>query len=348
MNALLLLWWTAIAMAVLSIAWMCGLIIGRWFRTRREALYAAERRVVDAAMVSLLQGDIAERRRLVPKLRGAHATAEALTEVLGLVRGADRDRLLEALRGLGVDDVIRRGAERGRTAGRLLCIEALVAFPGEETEGVLRRIAVTPGDYDCRLAAVRSLADTGAELSIGRLIDSMIYDGLTPSGPVVELFHRMAARWPQDLVVSLSRDDLTPGIRPLVVEALGGTGDYNMIPLLAETVGHPDMEVRAAAIRALGQLAHPAAAPALRRALTDESWQVRALAADAVGRAALANLAPQLEVALADSAWWVRHRAAGALGRLGPEGVERLKTAANGPDALASETASLALAEQAG
>lgn len=348
MNALLLLWWTAIAMAALSIAWMTGLIVGRWFRTRREILYAAERKVVDGALVSLLQGDTAERRRLVPKLRGAHATAEALNEVLGLVRGADRDRLLVSLRGLGVDDVIRRGAERGLAGSRLLCIEALVAFPGEDTEAVLRRIAVEPGDYDCRLAAVRSLADVGAELSIGRLIDAMIYDGLTPSGPVVELLHRMASRWPQDLAVSLTRSDLTPGIRPLVVEALGGTGDYNMIPLLAEIVDDPEMEVRAAAIRALGQLAHPAAAPALRKALRDEAWAVRALAAEATGRAALANLAPQLEEALADPAWWVRHRAAGALARIGPEGMERLKAAAEGPEGVASETASLALAEQYG
>lgn len=348
MNALLILWWTAIVMAAASIFWMTALIVGRWFRTRREARYAAERKVVDGALLALLQGDIADRRRLVPKLRGGQATAEALSEILGLVRGADRDRLLAALRGLSVDDVIRRQAERGRTAGRLLCIEALTAFPGEETESVLRRIAVTPGDSDCRLAAVRSLSDIGAELSIGGLLDAMIYEGLTPSGPVVELLHRMAARWPQDLAVSLTRTDLTPAIRPLVVEALGGTGDYNMIPLLNELVADPDPEVRAAAIRALGALAHPAAGPALRQALTDEAWAVRALAADAVGRAALANLAPQLEVALADPIWWVRHRAAGALAKLGPEGLQRLKDAAAGDNEVASNTASLALAEQAG
>ena len=348
MNGLMLLWWTAIVLSAASILWMSGLIVGRWFRSRREAKYAAERKVVDGALVSLLQGDTAERRRLVPKLRGAHATAEALNEVLGLVRGADRERLLTSLKGLGVDDVIRRGAERGRPASRLLCIEALVAFPDEETEAVLRQVAVTAGDHDCRLAAVRSLTDMGADLSIGRLIDAMIYDGLVPSGPVVELLHRMAARWPQDMAVSLSRDDLTPSIRPLVVEALGGTGDYNMIPLLSEAVGDPNTEVRAAAVRALGHLAHPAAATALRLALKDEAWAVRALAAEAAGRTGLLGLAPQLEAALADPAWWVRHRAAGALARLGPEGMQLLKSAAKGPDEVASNTASLALAEQAG
>ncbi len=349
MNTLLLLWWTTIALAGTAIVWMTTLIVARWFRMRREARYAAERRKVDSAIVSLLGGGTATRAELVPHPRSPHAVAEALVEVLGLVRGADRERLLAGLRGLAVDEAIRKGTRRGPIATRLICIEALVSFPDPKTDMLLRQITTDPkGEHECRLAAVRALADMGAELSISRLLDAMIYDGLVASGPVIELLHIMARRWPDDLVGSLQRLDMTRQVRPLVVEAMGETGDYSVIPNLIEAAGQDDFEVRAAAVRALGKLAHPAAEPALAKAMTDEAWPVRALACHAAGRSGLVSLISPLSKALEDPAWWVRHRAAGALLTLGPPGRERLAEIAGAATGVAGSTASLALAEKAG
>ncbi|HEX6865953.1 MAG TPA: HEAT repeat domain-containing protein [Caulobacteraceae bacterium] len=347
MNTLLLLWWTTIALAGTAIVWMTGLIVARWFRQRADARYAAERLRVDKAIVSLLGGGAAARAELVPNPRKPHAVAEALVEVLGLVRGADRERLLAGLRGLAVDEAIRKGARRGALASRLICIEALTSFPDPKTDALLRDISTSPGDHDCRLAAVRALADMGADLSISRLLDAMIYDGLVASGPVIELLHIMARRWPADLVGALKRLDMTPRVRPLVVEAMGETGDYSVIPNLIEAAEQTDFEVRAAAVRALGKLAHPAAEPALAKAMSDEAWPVRALACHAAGRSGLTSLIDPLGKALDDPVWWVRHRAAGSLLALGPAGRARLTEVAGRDGGIAQATASLALAEQA-
>lgn len=347
MNMLIILWWTAVVLAVTAIVWMIGLIIARHFRTLADARYAAERKTVDKAIVSLLSGGTATREELVPNPRKPHAVAEALAEVIGLVRGADRERLLTGLRDLSIDSAIRRGARRGALATRLICIEALVSFPDIKTDMLMRDITTDPQvDHECRLAAVRTLAEMGAELSISRLLDSMIYDGLVASGPVVELLHLMARRWPKDLVASMRRVDLTPQVRPLIVEALGETGDYSVIAHLIDAAGEDDFEVRAAAVRAMGKLAHPAAEPALAKALADEAWPVRALAADAIGRAGLVSLIDPLSTALEDPIWWVRHRAAGGLSKLGPPGLERLAEIAEGDHDIASGVAALALAER--
>lgn len=344
---LLLLWYIALGMVAAALCWMAALVVGRFFREAAERRRAIDRAAVNKGLVLLLQGSADAARRLAPYVGRAELMAGVLLDFLSLVRGGDRQRVLDGLRDLGVDEALRRRIRRGSRAGRLLCLEALSAFPGPETEAALQALS-SDRDPDLRLAALRGLVDSDGAVDVGRLLDEVTGGGLPNSPLVSDLIAAAVARDAPAALDAVERTDLSPTARAMLLEALGSAGDYGAIPRLVEAAHAPDAEVRAAAVRALGRLRHPAGGPAFDEALADEDWLVRGAAAEAAGGAGLLTLADRLAGALADEVWWVRFQAAEALAAMGQKGLERLRAAAeSGPD-VAKRAAALALAERSG
>ena len=345
MSLLSIIWWSSDILCGGAIAWMLILIALRLVSNRRARRRAQDRKSVHDAMVSVLQGRADPRESLAPYRGRARLMAEALLEFLGIVRGADLKVMVEALRALGVDQVMRRRVGQGSLAGRLACVEALGAFPGPKTQFTLVE-ATTRGPAQLRLAALRSLRQAGGEVSLGRLLDDLAAGHLEVSGPFADLLSDLVADAPGKAAKALARENLAPPARIMLLEALGACGAYDAIPFLDVHLSASQARVRAAAIKALGHLRHPAALSALRTALEDPDWSVRSAAAEAAETAALPGLLDSLTTGLQDGVWRVRHQCAAALVSLGAPGLERLHAAVAAENELAAPAAALTLAER--
>lgn len=346
MNLLLFLWWSSLLLAGIALVWMAGLIIARLFRENSEARRKADRQMLSKACLDIMAGADDAVESLRPFQHRSRLLAETLLEVLGLVRGVERDRLITSLVKAGVDQRLRSRLTRGSRTGRLAAVEALSAFPSDETRFHLRRLQQTSGDAELRIATVRTRIEIGdpprardliADLSGRSDKDSLLY------APVLR---QLAIDAPDDALAGLSIPDLGVAARALMIDAVGAGGDYRALPTLSlmATAGEPVL--RMAAVRALGSLGHPDAADTIAEALKDEAWDVRAEAAVAGGKIGTPALTPRLVALLDDPVWWVRFRAADALTRMGGGGLDALRIAATSPIEVARRSASLALAER--
>jgi HEAT repeat protein len=164
------------------------------------------------------------------------------------------------------------------------------------------------------------------------------------SGSMIGTFRLLAERQPSDCALAFARTDLPTSARVMLADALGGSGDYRILPVLSEAAMGQEPRIRAAGIKALGRLMHPACEPVLARGTLDKDATVRGASAIAIGDAGLTSLIPRLVGLLDDLQWWIRFQAAQSLTRLGPMGRNALHNAAAGAD-RAADMASLTLAE---
>lgn len=337
----------AAGLCALALLWMTVLILLRQVHQRREQQRQHDRKALEKAFVALLQGASDSQEKLKAYTSRARLMAEALLDFLSLVRGRDRELVLSTLEQLDVPQTLRRRLSAGSLAGRQVCLEALAAFPGEETEAALRAEAQSPRP-EMRLAALRSLHQTRGEIPLAELL-LLLRTGELPTSPLVGEFLRALIADDPSMAAQALRDwGLPAAVEVLLIDGLASAGDYAVLPTLMEAAVSPAAEVRAAAVSALGALNHPAAEPVLGAALHDDAWEVRASAAQAIGNVRLTKLSPNLVEVLSDSIWRVRFLAANSLLKLGPEGRRQLQLAAADSTPIVAETAALALAEQGG
>lgn len=340
------LWWASLVLAAAALLWMGWLILARLRRERVDARRAADGRAVSLAFVAIMSGDEDAPARLAPFEHRARLVAETLLELLSLVRGAERERLIASLRGLNLDERLRARLFRGGRAGRLAAAEALASFPGEATRVALENLYRSAGDAELRVAAVRALIEIGAPPRIEDLLIELESRALTDSPLYRPVVRRVAADAPEPALLAMERVAFSPAGCALLADALGAMGDYRALGPLMLTASSGQAVVRAASVRALGELGHPAAEAAIGQALTDAEWEVRSEACEAAGRIGAATLTPALVERLADEIWWVRFRAAEALAALGAAGTEALKLAARAPSDVMRRSAAMALAER--
>lgn len=345
MSVLTLIWMTAVSLIVLALAWMIGLILARAVHERRAERRAASRTTVMGALVGILQGREGAAEALNPFKGRARLMAEALLELNAVVRGADRERVLVEVRRLGLPALLAARMLRGAPAGRLSSLEALAVLGGPEAATALRA-AWRTGAPSIREAALSALVEAEAPISIGAVLDAIVAGELPATRTLTEVARRITRSDPQAAVAALGRHDLTELARALLLDSLGASGDYEVIPSLVAAARDESPDVRTAAIRGLGRLMHPAAKPTISHALFDPSWHVRSAAAEAAGTAGLTTLTDRLCALLADPEWWVRFRAGEALARLGPVGIARLREVVQSELPVASRMAGLALAER--
>jgi hypothetical protein len=345
MSGLHLLWLTAWMLAAGSVGG-AGLLIGiRFWREGADARRRMARAVVTQAYLAVMAGD----REAVARLGGRHAQpailAEALLELLGVVRGGDRDRLVEALNLWGLDRRLRPRLDHGPIQERLATAEALSVFPGPQNEVALRAL-LAHADPALRLAAARSLLLTDAYIDVGAFVDAVEQRHDPRSASLSDIFRLLAERQPADCAALLARRGVAESLRVMLAESLGASSDYAVLPILEAAALHDAPAVRVAALKGLGQLMHPLAETAVARGMADADPQVRTAAAAAAGAAGLADLTPRLAERLQDPVWTVRFQAAEALVRLGARGVAALQDAAHGGTGDAARIASLTLAER--
>ncbi|MGZ9098171.1 MAG: HEAT repeat domain-containing protein [Brevundimonas sp.] len=346
MSGLLLLWWTSVALAATALAWISVLVISRLFREQRQARRVRDRDRACDAFLDVMNGSGDALGRLRGVDHRARLMGEAVLELLAMVRGVERDRLIAALRSINMDERWRRRLFRGRVNGRMVAAEVLSIFPSPETVTALRQALDQTRSGNLRVALMRSLIELGAAPPLAQVLqdihrsrgsESLLYLPLV--GQLVNGDTRAALR-------AFGDPATPPRARVILAETLGASGDFRALRPLCVTTRAPDFELRIASVRGLAAMGHPAAEARILAALEDPVWMVRSAACEASGRIGLRAAVPLLLAQLSDPVWWVRFRAGEALSALGPTGVRGLRAAAAGEGDLPRRAASLALAER--
>lgn len=342
MNLLLLIWYLSLVLAGAALAIMLALIVSRLVSDRRNRRHQAQRLALVPALLGASELPPGAASKIAPAV-----VAEVATGLIQLVRGADREAFVERATKLGVPQRLARLLRSGSARTRLAAAQAMGAFHDREGLQALRR-ALTDRNSDVRLAAAISIASTEDTECAAEIVPGLDQSADEPSLLLVSLFKRIAATRPGDVKRLVTDAQTPPQVKVAAIEALAVTGDYTLVPLIADLAlsASDDAEELPRYLRALGQLAHPAGRKAVIDGLHRASTAARAAAAAAAGQIGLVEAAPTLQALLDDPEWWVRFRAAEALIAFGDEGVALLSQATLSGTPRARDAAFAMLAEQ--
>jgi HEAT repeat protein len=180
---------------------------------------------------------------------------------------------------------------------------------------------------EVRAAAARSLGRLRATEAALPLVEALV-SRRVPAGVGGEALLELGA----DVVAELSSiaGHPDPQVRAAALTLLGLVGDSGIAGIAIAGLLDPSADVRRAAAEALGRIGATPAESALRAALDDRVHYVRAAAAETLGVIDAPEALPKLvEIARTDRFRPAR-AAARAIGRIDPR---RLRTAADEPDA---------------
>lgn len=239
------------------------------------------------------------------------------SHLLQLLRGEDGDRLLMLADTLGLPDAAIARLNDARSARRVDAMRVLEQFPVPRAVAALIDRMGHDSDEVVQLEAAAALARTGHLPRPLLVIDMLDLRHRSLNRLHEAIFRASAATYSDDLC-ELSQDASLDHVRPLLVEALGWSDNFAVLPILALHAANPDPEVRSAALKAARKLGHPGAAAWVLPLLVDPIDQVRVQAARTCGKLGLREAIPILSTLVENPSWWVRTRAAEALSYLRP------------------------------
>lgn len=318
MRFLEIIWFAALALSLTSLAAMLCLVAARLARSAAHARKLRLRsQMTRALLAAMRQGGEVDFAAIRGRRR--EELGEILVDLLGKLRGAEREQLVEIARQARLPETFTRQIVRGKGDRRASAVEALSEMPVDGTPALMA-VALEDPDSEVRLAAAHGLMRHGAPVPMRRLLEALAIPALGISERVLALLSRATADDRSELA-SIARDpDLPLVVRVLAVRALENAGDFSFVGMLGALARAGPADLRVAAFRALGALGHPMAQAAVAEGLGDQDAEVRAAAAEAAGRIRLTSLASELERLLSDEDGWVGLSAAEALRRLGPAG----------------------------
>jgi HEAT repeat protein len=346
MQAAAFLWPVSSALALAATIMMLALVVRRVGLDRRTARAARRREELSALVIAALDPEAEGAPLSLTKEADRRLLGQIGRDLLDLLRGEDRGRLLDLLEANGIVDLALTDLTGRSDRRRAIAAALLAPFTREDCRSALMATLQHDRAQMVRQAAAFAVVEWGDIPPIPLLVAALDIGRGGASRRLMSLFRKIAARDAAGLM-ELADSDPAPAVMILVLDALSQAGHMDALPLVLEATRHPKMDVRAEAYRSLAQLGHPAAAEAVAAGLEDSAWPVRAQAALCVGRIGLVALSDRLAALLDDLEWWVRYRAAEALTELGPPGMTVLESAAPRPDA-AGRIAQLVLAEKRG
>ncbi|MBL4791810.1 HEAT repeat domain-containing protein [Citromicrobium bathyomarinum] len=285
--------------------------------------YLAERQVdankrIDAAITRSYLRRVAGHR---PETDDAGWTDErrlaAVSQIQALLRGGERDRLMQIAELDGLLAATVRRSRRWRRSERVSAIRLLQRFGSELCIARLRELMARDRSPRVRveaafaLAAAHALPPPRETMRILRMTDR------APSRLDSALLRASVPDYREQFVLLLE-DDLPPVWRAQLIDALGWSGDVAVMPALEKAAGDEDPEVRGAALRASAKLGHPGGREWIMAALRDPDANVRVQAVKASEALGLRDAVPQIRDLREDSQLWVRLRAEQALEALDP------------------------------
>ncbi len=238
-------------------------------------------------------------------------------DLMRLLRGEDYDRLLRLADAMGLPDLAIAQLDNSLPARRVDALRVLEQFPVPRAVAALvERMGQDPDD-SVRLEAAAALARVDHLPPPHDIIDMLGLRDRQLNRLHEAIFRTSASAYPRDLVL-LTLDASLVHVRPLLVEALGWSRDFSILPVLAEHAESSDPETRSAALKAARELGHPGIEEWVVPMLRDPVEHVRAQAARTAGKLGLHGATALLAEMANDPSWWVRKRALDALGQLEP------------------------------
>lgn len=281
---------------------------------RRKALYHCRR-----LLLHVVADDPEALAQLPREVRQADILAHGLLEIAALIKGGDRDKLVNAVYEAGGFEPLVRKALRGSLARRMTCLEAVAFFPLKTCRPILRT-AMTDPHPDVRLIAVGGLIEAGASISPKTLIRSSLDGHLPVSLRFMALLHHLVKNQPRSAIETLHDEHLPLAYQLMLCDAIGSAGDYEALPILCRKATSMVPELRAIAVNALGRLKHPGAESVIDAALEDTDWRVRRAAVEAIGQVKFKRQYQHVADLLADPVWAVRAQAVATLAAAGEPG----------------------------
>lgn len=233
----------------------------------------------------------------------------AISHLVQLLRGEDRDRLVLLAQDEGLlDDALRR-ARRSNPRQQIDALRLLGSIGGPHAVEMLGLVLREDPSLDTRLEAAALLARLDALPDPEDLIEYLcLWDArITPLHRT--LFRLLATSHPIELFALAQSADLPPAVRALVIDALGWTEDFSALPLLADAATDMHAPVRLAALDSAIRLGHPGSAGWILPLLDDPEPPVRARAIRACQMMQLRQGLPVIHALRGDPSPWVRLRA---------------------------------------
>lgn len=308
--AILISLWGTLAMAALLLV----LVMRRDRKERARAAAEANSRLLTREIMAALPG---EEQPGEAYLRASAEQRLAAVSHLGrLVRGEDRLRLTAFVERHQLIDRVLAGARRRRVARRVDAVRALGGVGGWQASDALDHMLRHDKALPVRLEAAAMLARLEALPRAEVLVEALSLEQV-PVTPLHHALFRALAPYRAEELLALAGRSFPPGLRALIVDALGWTEDYSTLAALATAAQAAEPEIRLAALAAATRLNHPAAAKWILPLLDDPEPNVRAQAARTCASMGLRAARPQLDAMRGDSSRWVRLRAGEALATLG-------------------------------
>jgi hypothetical protein len=339
-TSLLALWNASLTLSAAAVLALLILLVARFSGGRSAEQRQRARKELTAILLSGGTG-LALRTRMYRE-----CAADLVAELAELVRGSDRERLLQNAVDLGVPDVLRRRLRSRVAQDRLSAAETLAMFPGEPQQWALA--ALDDRNRDVRLGAALALAHNHAAPGAAEVARKLGIGTRERSLLVVSLMRDLAETDTKGVEAILYDPELPDEAKLAATDALAASGMVENAPLVAwmADAARTDSQLQPRIFRALGRIGHPGARDAVLTGMQSAEWRVRSSAAEAAGRIGLTDAIPRLKELLGDEHWWVRLRCGEALARMGRAGREALLAVAESGSPQARHAASATLAER--
>ncbi|KPL68674.1 hypothetical protein SZ64_11550 [Erythrobacter sp. SG61-1L] len=287
----------------------------RWLSEKDRATRTELRRRIAQAYVGRL-----EVSTLPPEIIQAspQVRLEAVSHLLQLLRGSERDKLLQIADEERLFDTALHFAESPRAARRSEAIRTLDQFGSPRCVSALQMLMANDEENEIRLEAAAALARLGRLPSAKDTISML---GLR-HGQVIRLhralFRSIAAQHPEQ-IRELLHEDVQPDLRAVLIDAVAYGGDLRDVAELERAAREPVAEIRAAAVRAARLVGDPRTEPWVIAALSDEAEIVRIQAVQSVAKLGFKSALPKLRELQDDASVWVRVRTGDAMALLAPQ-----------------------------
>lgn len=303
---------------VISLAmsgYMAWLILRRWHdeRTagRRDAIQRAITRHYLQQCAGSAQTDV------TAQTSGWSRTArlQAATHLLQLLRGEEGKRLLRLVESEGLSDAALTRARSRRQTERVGAIRVLERFGSRNCTRALVILMANDPAAPVRLEAAGALARLDRLPSLRDTISLLdLYE--TRPTPLHRAIMRSLAPVRTPEFLGLLDVQLPPHLRMLLIDALGWSGQLDVLDTLCEASRDEHPLVRNAALQAAAQLGHAGRGEWVIAMLRDRDEAVRASAAKVCSRLGLRKAIDDLLLLQQDSSRWVAVQAGDALARL--------------------------------
>lgn len=295
--------------AVVTIAFFAALIYRRWRLEQQESYRRSTLAAVTRSYVRRVAGhlDYGALTSWPAPIR-----LEAVSHLHLLLRGGERERLMQMAELDGLLDETIRQSTRRRASRRINAVRLLQQFGSEACVARLRQMMVRDKSPLVRLEAAFALASMRA-LPPPREVIRILGLFSRPTRRLDSALLRSTAPDYADQLQMILDDPITPGQKALIIDALGWSEDLAVLPALARAAESENPELRSAALRAATKLGHSGATSWAQTMLYDPVPFVRVQAINCCVALGMRSAARDIEALLGDDDQWVRIRAEEAL-----------------------------------